>query len=74
MQRKEKTTSDWKELHDGEYHTIYETEKNKKGEKDIVLSIRGMFVYFTPKEFSELIDGIKNASDTLFQPKGRCYQ
>ena len=69
-----RTRRGWKELYDGEDHAIYETEKKKKGEKDIVLSIRGMFVYFTPKEFSELIDGVKNASDTLFQPKGGCYQ
>jgi hypothetical protein len=69
-----RTKNNWKELYDGEDHAIYETEKNKKGEKDIVLSIRGIFVYFTPKEFSELIDGVKNASDTLFQPKGGCYQ
>ena len=69
-----RTRSDWKELYDGEYHTIYETQKNKKGNRDYVLYHRGIYEYFTPSEFSELIDGFREVSDKMFKPKGDCYK
>ena len=65
---------EWKELYDGEYHSLYETEKNKKGDSDYILSYRGMYVWFNVKEFSELIDGFREVSDKLFKPKGDCYK
>ena len=69
-----KPKRDWKELYDGSYHALYEDAHNKKGENDYILSYRGMYVYFTPKEFSELIDGFKEAANQLFKPKGDCYK
>ena len=65
---------DWKELFDGEYHTLYETQKNKKGDHDYVLYHRGIYEYFTPSEFSELIDAFRIAANELFKPKGDCYK
>ena len=63
----------WTELFNGEYHSIYETRKRKNGEYDYVLSYRGMYVYFTPKEFSELIDGFREVAGGR-EPNGDCYK
>ena len=64
----------WIELFDGEYHTVYETPKKKNGEYNYILSYRGMYVYFTPKEFSELVGGFKEVESKLFKSNGNCYQ
>ena len=52
----------WIEVYDGEYHTVYETPKKKNGEYNYILSYRGMYVYFSPKEFSDLVDGLREVS------------
>ena len=64
----------WIEVFDGEYHTVYETPKKKNGEYNYILSYRGMYVYFTPKEFSELVGGFKEVESKLFKSNGNCYQ
>ena len=63
----------WIELFDGEYHTVYETPKKKSGEYNYILAYRGMYVYFTPKEFSELIDGLREVSSGKAS-SGDCYR
>ena len=52
----------WIELFGGEYHTIWETPKRKNGEYDYIIAYRGMYVYFSPKEFSDLVDGLREVS------------
>ena len=63
----------WIELYDGEYHTIWETPKRKNGEYDYIIAYRGMYVYFSPKEFSELADGLRDVTSGK-KPNGDCYR
>ena len=68
------TRKKWKHLFKGEYQDIWETSKDKDGECNYVFSSRGMYVYFTPKEFSELLGGFKEVESKLFKSNGNCYQ
>ncbi len=63
----------WNRLFKGEYQSIWETPKDKDGNFDYVFSSRGVFVYFSPKEFSELVDGLNQVSNGK-NPVGDCYQ
>jgi len=63
----------WTRLFKGEYQSIWETPKDKDGDFDYVFSSRGVFVYFNPKEFSELMDGFREISDS-YKPNGDCYR
>ena len=69
-----KPRKEWIRRFKGEYQSIWETPKDKNGDFDFVFTSRGVFVYFTPKEFSELMDGMKEVSDQLFKPNGDCYR
>ena len=64
----------WKQLSEGEYQSFWETPKDKGGECDYVFRLRGMFLYFTPKEFLELLGMCKEVEDVLFPPHGDCYK
>ena len=68
------SSKQWKKLSQGEYQSFWETPKDKDGECDYVLRLRGMFLYFTSKEFSELLGMCKEAGDVLFPPHGDCYK
>ena len=63
----------WTRLFKGEYQSIWETPKDKDGDFDYVFSSRGVFVYFTPKEFSELVDGIRDVASGK-KPNGDYYR
>ena len=64
----------WKKLSQGEYQSFWETPKDKSGEYDYVLRLRGIYLYFTPKEFSELLDMTKEVENTIYEPRGDCYR
>ena len=64
----------WKKLSQGEYQSFWQTPKDKNGESDFVLRLRGMYLYFDLKEFSELFDMIKEVENAIYEPKGDCYR
>ena len=43
------------------------------GDYNYILSYRGMYVYFSPKEFSDLVDGLREVSAGK-APNGDCYK
>ena len=68
-----RSSKKWTRLFKGEYQSIWETPKDKDGDFDYVFSSRGVFVYFNPKEFSELMDGFREISDS-HKPNGDFYR
>ena len=65
---------EWDEVYDGEHIGLWKTTKNRKGEFEYVIYSHKHTQYFTPSEFSELMEACKQATEKLFQPNGDCYK
>jgi len=69
-----KSPNKWKKLSQGEHQSFWQTPKDKNGESEFVFRLRGMYLYFDLKEFSELFDMIKEVENTICEPRGDCYR
>ena len=69
-----RSSKKWRKLSAGEFQSFWETPKDKDGNQNFVLRLRGMFLHFTPKEFSELLDLAKEVENTIFPTKGDFYR
>ena len=67
--------NNWKQLFEGEFLDIWETQKGRNGKSDIVLAVGGTHLFLNADTvFPELKIATDAVNREMFKPDGACYQ